>query len=168
VPAQVAAAPASADVPDSAGLRRLWPDVLDQVRPRSRRTKALLDNVSIAAVDGTVIKLAATSAAIAKMISDESNLSVLQDSLAAVIGGGWRIEVVVDQGPAGLVPAAAVAPTNGRATPVRQPPPPPADDDGVDEDGDEVSGLAGIGGDPEAVAIALLQDSLGARQIEGR
>jgi hypothetical protein len=37
----------------------------------------------------------------------------------------------------------------------------------VDEDSDEVSGLAGIGGDPEAVAIALLQDSLGARRLEG-
>jgi DNA polymerase III subunit gamma/tau len=156
---------ASAAVSDSAGLRRLWPDVLDQVRSRSRRTKALLDNVSVAAVEGTVIKLAATSPPIAKMISDPSNLSVLQDSLAAVIGDGWQIEVEVDQGPAGLAPAAALPPTNGRSTPA-PPPPPPADDDGVDEDGDEVSGLAGIGGDPEAVAIALLQNSLGARPIE--
>jgi DNA polymerase-3 subunit gamma/tau len=170
-PAQAAPAPAAAtqppgDAPDSAGLRRLWPDVLDQVRARSRRTRALLDNASISTVDATVIKLAATSAAIAKMISDESNLSVLRDSLAAVIGGGWQIEVVVDQGPAGMAPAAAVPPTNGRSGPA-QAPPQPVDDDGVDEDGDEVSGLAGIGGDPEAVAIALLQDSLGARPIEG-
>jgi DNA polymerase-3 subunit gamma/tau len=166
VPAPAAATQPPGDVPDSAGLRRLWPDVLDQVRARSRRTRALLDNASISTVDATVIKLAATSAAIAKMISDESNLSVLRDSLAAVIGGGWQIEVVVDQGPAGMAPAAAVPPTNGRSVPA-QAPPQPVDDDGVDEDGDEVSGLAGIGGDPEAVAIALLQDSLGARPIEG-
>jgi DNA polymerase-3 subunit gamma/tau len=165
VPAAVT--PSPAEVADSAGLRRLWPDVLDQVRSRSRRTKALLENVSVAAVDGSVIKLAATSVPIAKMISDASNLSVLHDSLAAVIGGGWQIEVGVDQGPAGLAPAAAVPPTNGRSTPVQRTPQPPADDDGVDEDGDEVSGLAGIGGDPEAVAIALLQDSLGARPIDG-
>ncbi|HJQ02473.1 MAG TPA: DNA polymerase III subunit gamma and tau [Jatrophihabitans sp.] len=165
VPSASTLTSASAAVSDSAGLRRLWPDVLDQVRSRSRRTKALLDNVSVAAVDGTVIKLAATSPPIAKMISDPSNLSVLQDSLAAVIGDGWQIEVDVDQGPAGLAPAAAVPPTNGRSTPP-PPPPPPADDDGVDEDGDEVSGLASIGGDPEAVAIALLQNSLGARPIE--
>ncbi|HEX4728004.1 MAG TPA: DNA polymerase III subunit gamma and tau [Jatrophihabitans sp.] len=155
-----------AEAPDSAGLRRLWPEVLDQVRARSRRTRALLDNASIATVDASVITLAATSAPIAKMLSDEGNLSVLRESLAAVIGGGWQIAVVVDQGPAGMAPAAAVPPTNGK--PVPNPTPPvPADDDGVDEDSDEVSGLAGIGGDPEAVAIALLQDSLGARRLEG-
>jgi DNA polymerase-3 subunit gamma/tau len=154
------------EAPDSAGLRRLWPEVLDQVRGRSRRTRALLDNASIATVDASVITLAATSAPIAKMLSDEGNLSVLRESLAAVIGGGWQIAVVVDQGPAGMAPAAAVPPTNGK--PVPNPTPPvPSDDDGVDEDSDEVSGLAGIGGDPEAVAIALLQDSLGARRLEG-
>lgn len=154
-----------AEAPDSAGLRRLWPEVLDQVRARSRRTRALLDNASIATVDASVITLAATSAPIAKMLSDEGNLSVLRESLAAVIGGGWQIAVVVDQGPAGMAPAAAVPPTNGK--PVPNPTPPvPTDDDGVDEDSDEVSGLAGIGGDPEAVAIALLQDSLGARPMD--
>ena len=170
-PPAATAAPAAAEIaaagtPDSAGLRRLWPDVLDQVRSRSRRTRALLDNASIATVDGSVITLAATSAPIAKMLSDEGNLSVLRESLAAVIGGGWQIAVVVDQGPAGMAPAAAVAPTNGRPIP-NPTPPAPSDDDGVDEDSDEVSGLAGIGGDPEAVAIALLQDSLGARRLEG-
>jgi DNA polymerase-3 subunit gamma/tau len=154
-----------AEAPDSAGLRRLWPEVLDQVRARSRRTRALLDNASIATVDASVITLAATSAPIAKMLSDEGNLSVLRESLAAVIGGGWQIAVVVDQGPAGMAPAATVPPTNGK--PVPNPTPPvPTDDDGVDEDSDEVSGLAGIGGDPEAVAIALLQDSLGARPMD--
>ncbi len=154
------------EAPDSAGLRRLWPEVLDQVRGRSRRTRALLDNASIATVDGTVITLAATSAPIAKMLSDEGNLSVLRESLAAVIGGGWQIAVVVDHGPVGMAPAAAVPPTNGKPTP-NPTPPAPADDDGVDEDSDEVSGLAGIGGDPEAVAIALLQESLGAKRLEG-
>ncbi|HET6209085.1 MAG TPA: DNA polymerase III subunit gamma and tau [Jatrophihabitans sp.] len=161
-----AAQPAVAEAPDSAGLRRLWPEVLDQVRSRSRRTRALLDNASIATVEATVITLAATSAPIAKMLGDEGNLSVLRESLAAVIGGGWQIAVVVDHGPAGMAPAATVAPTNGRPAPTPAAPA-AADDDGVDEDGDEVSGLAGIGGDPEAVAIALLQDSLGARPIEG-
>ena len=147
-------------------LRRLWPEVLDQVRSRSRRTRALLDNAAIATVDGTVITLGATSAPIAKMLSDEGNLSVLRESLAAVIGGGWQIAVVIDQGPAGMAPAAAVPPTNGKPAPPPAPPA-PVDDDGVDEDSDEVSGLAGIGGDPEAVAMALLQDGLGARRLEG-
>ena len=158
---------ALANSTDSAGLRRHWPDVLDQVRSRSRRTRALLDNASIAQVEGTLIRLAATSAAIAKMISDDSNLSVLRESLAAVVGGGWKIEVDIDAGPGSAPVVAAPQPTQPQPTAGRPPPKPATEDDGVDEDGDEVSGANRAGGDPEAVAIALLQESLGARPIEG-
>jgi len=94
-----AAAPAGDT--DSAALRRLWPDVLDQVRVRSRRTRALLDNAAIGSVEGTQIRLAATSVPIAKMIADDSNLGVLREALAAVVGGGWQIEVGMDSGGAG-------------------------------------------------------------------
>ncbi|MGI8667214.1 MAG: DNA polymerase III subunit gamma and tau [Jatrophihabitans sp.] len=157
------AAESAAGCPDSAGLRRLWPDVLDQVRTRSRRTRALLDNASIATVDSTLIRLAATSAPIAKMISDESNLAVLRESLAAVVGGGWQLEVVVDAGPGGSPASAAVARPTAPAPPMV-----PDEADEVDEDGDEISaGRGGSAGDPEAVAMALLQNGLGARQIEG-
>ncbi|MEO6701644.1 MAG: DNA polymerase III subunit gamma and tau [Jatrophihabitantaceae bacterium] len=161
-PADPPAEPAA--VADSAGLRRLWPDVLDQVRSRSRRTRALLDNASIATVDGTLIRLAATSAPIAKMIGDESNLSVLRDSLGAVVGGGWRIEIGVDTGPSPTSPPPSTGPR--QPTPQAAPAPAPPDNDGVDEDADEVSGRAGTGGDPEAAAIALLTDSLGARPLD--
>jgi DNA polymerase-3 subunit gamma/tau len=158
-PAPAVAAAESA--PDSAGLRRLWPEVLDQVRARSRRTRALLDNASVASVDGSLIRLAASSAPIAKMIGDESNLAVLRESLAAVVGGGWTVEVTAEGAQAA-----------GRPVPPAQPPasvpsPPPVDEaDEVDEETDVVSDAGGTGGDAEAAAIALLQNGLGARPIE--
>jgi DNA polymerase-3 subunit gamma/tau len=164
---------------DSASLRRVWPDVLEQVKARSRRTRALLDNASITGVKATVITLGATSAPIAKMIAEESNLSVLRDALVAVVGGGWTIEVGSDTldgsatgsttdapaepaGPAGPVewtrPAAA-APSPPRRLASR-------DDDGVDEESDSIDGQERGGADPEAAAITLLQNSLGARPLD--
>ena len=206
-PRSVSPATVAAAGTDSAALRRLWPDVLDQVRSRSRRTRALLDNASIASSDGTLIRLSATSAAIAKMISDDNNLSVLRDALAAIVGGGWTIEVGTDApadtagqlsgaansttGPAAVPnssgrPAgtanssgrpAGTAKSGGRPASSRRSAAkpasstsgslPPRDDDGVDEDLDEVSGQNRAGVDPEAAAIALLQNSLGARPIDG-
>jgi DNA polymerase-3 subunit gamma/tau len=151
---------------DSAGLRRVWPDVLEQVKTRSRRTRALLDNASVASVEGTAIRLVASSAPIAKMIGDESNLSVLRDALAAVVGGGWQIEVGTDSAPA---PSGRAAASADSARPA-EPPPAPArrdDSDGVDEESDVVEGSERNGADPEAAAIALLQNSLGARPIDG-
>jgi DNA polymerase III subunit gamma/tau len=156
------ASAAAGTAPDSAGLRRLWPEVLDQVRARSRRTRALLDNASVAAVDGSVIRLAASSAPIAKMIGDESNLSVLRESLAAVVGGGWTVEVTADGQPTSQPAAPSPA-----QPPESAPSPAPVDEaDEVDEEADPVNQAGGAGGDAEAAAIALLQNGLGARPIE--
>ncbi len=172
-PAPTGSAPAQAAQPDSAGLRRLWPEVLDQVRARSRRTRALLDNASIASVDGTVIRLAASSAPIAKMIGDDSNLVVLREALTALVGGGWTVEVGTDGGSsAGTAGAQGSAGTNSggaTSTPAREPAasPPPMDEAGeVDEETDAVSDAGPSGGDAEAAAIALLQSGLGARPVE--
>jgi DNA polymerase-3 subunit gamma/tau len=162
-PAPVADDPAAALAggTDSAGLRRLWPAVLDKVRDRSRRTRALLDNASIATVEGTVIRLAATSAPIAKMIGDDSNLAVLRAALGDVVGGGWTIEVGVDSGP-------VAEPSRASGRPIESAPPVVQADeaDDVDEESDEVSGSRRSGPDPETAAMALLQNGLGARPLE--
>jgi DNA polymerase-3 subunit gamma/tau len=163
LPAAAVAASQPAVVPDSAGLRRLWPEVLDQVRTRSRRTRALLDNASVASVDGSVIRLGASSAPIAKMIGDERNLTVLRESLAAVVGGGWTVEVTAD---AGQPAAPSATPRPPEPSPVIDSPPPVDEADEVDEETDVVSDAGGTGGDAEAAAIALLQNGLGARPIE--
>jgi len=159
-------------VTDSVGLRRQWPQIMDRVRERSRRTRALLDNAPIGAVDGTEITLAASSAVIAKMVGEESNLSVLRQALADVVGGGWTIKVSVGAGPAvAPVPGGPADSPAAPAAPAASPPPapPPADDSyDVDEDSDPVSAPDRTGVDAETAAGALLQSSLGARPIEGR
>lgn len=160
-PAGIEAPPGAAD---SAGLRRLWPEVLDQVRARSRRTRALLDNASVASVDGTVIRLAASSAPIAKMIGDDSNLAVLREALSAVVGGGWTVEVGADGGPP--VASSPAGPSPATPPPAAAPSPPVNEADEVDEETDAVSDSGTSGGDAEAVALALLQNGLGARPIE--
>jgi DNA polymerase-3 subunit gamma/tau len=142
--------------------------VLEQVKARSRRTRALLDNASIASVDGTVIRLSATSTTIAKMISDDSNLSILRDALSAVVGGGWQIEVAGGSAPSGR-PDPSQASSRADPRPYEAQPTTERsahDDDGVDENSDAVHGTERAGADPEATAIALLKNSLGARSIE--
>jgi DNA polymerase-3 subunit gamma/tau len=181
---------------DSAGLRRIWPDVLEQVKQRSRRTHALLDHASITEVEGTLIRLGVSSAPIAKMISDDKNLSLLRDALISVVGGGWQIEVSpVASTPAGqpdVLPSAESPPAgdgerNGGgparqpdaarpARPVRparpllgeraMPAEPPPEDYGVDEESDDREGHGGGSVDPEAAAMELLKSSLGARPMD--
>jgi DNA polymerase-3 subunit gamma/tau len=130
VPVVAAVAAEAADAhADSAGLRRLWPDVLDHVKSKSRRTHALLDHASIGSAEGDVINLVVTSAPIAKMISDESNLSILREAVHTVIGQGWQLKVA-----AGAAPASApIAPSSPAAPPAAPAPAaqsaPPASDD---------------------------------------
>jgi DNA polymerase-3 subunit gamma/tau len=118
----------------------------------------------VASVDGAVIKLSASSAPIAKMIGDDSNLGVLREALSAVVGGGWTVEVGADGGP----PVASSPAGRSPAGPPSAPPgPPPVDEaDEVDEEADPVSDPGTSGGDAEAAALALLQNGLGARPIE--
>ncbi|CAN5420123.1 hypothetical protein BH10ACT8_BH10ACT8_24680 [soil metagenome] len=106
---------------DSASVRRIWPDVLEQVKHLSRRTHALLDHASITEVDGTVIRLGVNSAPIAKMISDDKNLSVLRDALGTVVGGGWQIEVSATAPVTGAGTAPATPATGGSSSESAQP-----------------------------------------------
>ena len=171
-PPPAATAPVGNDAGDSVGLRRQWPQILDKVRDKSRRTRALLDNAPIGGVEGTVITLAASSAVIAKMVGEDSNLSVLREALADVVGGGWTIQVSTGGAP-GASPAAAPRSSSPDPRPAAaEPPPPPAPpvDEAyeVDEESDVISKGDPTAGDAEAAALALLQNSLGARPIEGR
>jgi DNA polymerase-3 subunit gamma/tau len=166
-PASAAAAAEPAPVPsappgdpgvlDANALRRLWPEVLEVVKLTSRRTRALLDNAQITEVSGELVTLAAPGA-LAKMISDDSNTSVLRAALTKVVGGEWKISV----------DGAAVAAPAGEATrPGGGPPaeePDPRDD--ADYEPAPRDGAAAAQNDPEAEAMKLLRDQLGARPLE--
>jgi DNA polymerase-3 subunit gamma/tau len=137
---------------DAAALRRLWPEVLDVVKQSSRRTRALLDNAQVIAAAGDLITLAAP-AALAKMLSEESNTSMLRTALTKVVGGTWRV-TVDGSGATGGSPAAATAPA------------PPPDLDPRDDTDLDASGAPATAVDPETEALRLLQDQLGARPVD--
>jgi DNA polymerase-3 subunit gamma/tau len=154
-----------------------------------------LDHASITEVEGTLIRLGVSSAPIAKMISDDKNLSLLRDALTSVVGGGWQVEVSpVASTPAGqpdVLSSTEASPSDGgqpgdgpaeqpegarSARPVRPtrppvgeraiPAEPPPEDYGVDEESDAREGHGRGSVDPEAAAMELLKSSLGARPMD--
>jgi DNA polymerase III subunit gamma/tau len=142
-----------AEALDAAALRRLWPDVLEVVKQVSRRTRALLDNAQIVGADGELVTLAAP-AALAKMLAEDSNTAVLGDALTQVVGGNWKI--AVENGSAPTLPqSAAPAPAAGAA----------AEADPRD-DGDAAEARSTPAADPEAEALKLLRNELGARPVD--
>ncbi|MDP9094081.1 MAG: DNA polymerase III subunit gamma and tau [Actinomycetota bacterium] len=141
---------------DATALRRLWPEILEAVKLSSRRTRALLDNAQITGAAGEVITLRAPTK-LAVMIAEESNTSVLGQALTKVVGGSWRIDVQ---------PAATTAPaTEGQSlsesTVVPSSEPDPRDDTDPPTPAGRLPAL-----DPEAEALKLLHDQLGARPVD--
>jgi DNA polymerase-3 subunit gamma/tau len=153
-------APEPAGALDAAALRRLWPEVLEVVKQTSRRTRALLDNAQITDVAGELVNLAAPGA-LAKMIADESNTSVLRAALTQVVGGSWRIGVD------GSV-AVATSDNSQPGRPGSAPEPDPRDEADIEpEPSEDASPTPAATLDPEAEAIKLLTSELGARPLEG-
>ncbi|MDQ6851925.1 MAG: DNA polymerase III subunit gamma and tau [Actinomycetota bacterium] len=146
-PAAAPRIPAAPGELDSAALRRMWPEVLDVVKQSSRRTRALLDNAQVTAVDGELVTLTAP-AALARMIADDSNTSVLRAGLTKVLGGQWRIAI------------------DARAANPSWPEPEPTPSEPDPRDTTDDAAPATTPADPATEAIRLLQDQLGARPIE--
>jgi DNA polymerase-3 subunit gamma/tau len=156
-----AAQPAAAAAPgqlDAAALRRLWPEVLDIVKQTSKRTRALLENAQITTAVGELVNLAAPPA-LARMIAEDSNTSVLRAALTKVVGGSWRINVVPETSAGSGAQAAAggTAPTT---------PAPHAEADPRDDADFDASAPPAAAADPETEALKLLQDQLGARPVD--
>jgi DNA polymerase-3 subunit gamma/tau len=142
-PTAAAAPPAESGAMDAAAVRRLWPDVLDVVKQTSKRTRALLDNAQVAGVAGERLTLAAPTAALAKMISEDGTIELVRTALASIVGGNWQVVVETNGGnPARALPSDEPDPRD-------DPHPPQAS-----------------ASDPEADALHLLQSTLGARPLE--
>jgi DNA polymerase-3 subunit gamma/tau len=138
---------------DAAALRRIWPEVLEAVKQASRRTKALLDNAQVTGLTGEVVKLSAPGA-LAKMIADDSNTSVLRAALTKVVGGEWQVAVE------GSANGGSDAPN----APAAAPPDPDPRDDPDYEPGPAPTAAPT---DPEAEAVRLLQEQFDARPLDG-
>ncbi|MBA3250391.1 MAG: DNA polymerase III subunit gamma/tau, partial [Geodermatophilaceae bacterium] len=131
---------------DAAAVRQVWPELLTIVKRRRRITEALLVNATALSVEGGLLRLGIGSPVLMRMLSDPANTEVLQISLKDLLGVDWRIETVVQT---------PTLPDAGK------PEPDPRDDEPVAEPVADARPR-----DPEADAISLVQDQLGAKRID--
>ena len=137
---------------DAAAVRRIWPEVLDNVKRRRRTAHALLMNVSVQSVDNGVLTLTISSIPLSRLLAQDANTEVVRSAVKDVLGVDWRINVVVDGGLFG----------GGEA-----PPPDPRDDDPRDDEPSPPTADRGPARvDPEEAAISLLQSTLGAKRMD--
>ncbi|MDX6204910.1 MAG: polymerase subunit gamma/tau [Frankiales bacterium] len=182
---QVAAAEAAAPPPapmsaveavaggslDAAAVRRLWPDVLDDIKNRRKMTTwALLSQYAqIVEVSGRSLTLSFSTEPIRRQYHSGINEDVLCEALRQVLGIDCRIETVAggppdERGQSGDGAATSVPPGGpGAAAPAAHEGFAPGDA-AADEDPDEQAEPAPRV-DPEEAAVALLSDSLGAKVI---
>jgi DNA polymerase-3 subunit gamma/tau len=108
---------------DAVALRAIWPEVLAAAKQIKRRTEAMLRSVNsqVHSVEGANVVITASTPVLARMLADASNIEVVQTAIGNVLGGQWRVSVVVG-GESGGDSA------GGAASAPRAPTPPPPDD----------------------------------------
>jgi DNA polymerase-3 subunit gamma/tau len=152
---------------DVTALRRLWDDVLETLKARSRTAHALMFSAQIESLEGTALTLSFPTDGLASRFAGDVAEAVTA-SITDVVGVELRIRTTAGGGSA---PARPSAPPAGETAP--QPPvePPRRTAPTVDvtevEDPDESVDITGdaVEGDPEEAALALLQGKLGAQVI---
>ena len=94
--------PAPADASPGAGLtvtdvRRLWPEILEEVKGKRRFTWILLSqNAQVAAVDDKTLTVALINAGARNSFVSGGSEEILRQAAIDVIGHDWRIESIVD------------------------------------------------------------------------
>ncbi|MFC5066376.1 DNA polymerase III subunit gamma/tau, partial [Actinomycetospora atypica] len=123
-PAAAPAAAAPAGAMDAAGLRRVWPEVMSAVREVNKPTHALLQNATVAAVEGTTVTLAMPTAPLARQLSQPNRASHVTAALGRVLSGEWAVRATDATGQA----AGGSAPESdrGRAPQQSSPQAPPS------------------------------------------
>jgi DNA polymerase III subunit gamma/tau len=149
--------PAVGGTVDVAALRRLWDDILDAVKQRSRSVHAMLNmHAHVAAVDDRSVTVAFKTSGVAGQF--EKRTEFFRDALREVVGLDRTVLVVTGGGPADATTETAPG-VSGSA------PTAPADADVVDLTDDEDDESASPGTGP-ADALALLESELSAQVID--
>ncbi|OLF15879.1 DNA polymerase III subunit gamma and tau [Actinophytocola xanthii] len=194
--AEAAGMPATQGGVDAPGIRRLWSELLAEVRKVSRSTEAMLTNASVQSVEGNTVTLGHIAAPLARRLAEGRNVDAIAKALEAVFGGTWQVRCVhADPSAASSAPVAEkpkVAPTFQRPTqaaaPPRRPEPAPektpeprptppvatADDEPLppeppeEEDYDDGGPAPDLppASSPEEDMVKLLTDKLGARPLD--
>ena len=121
---------------DAAGLRRVWPEVMSAVREVNKPTHALLQNATVAAVEGTTVTLAMPTAPLARQLSQPNRASHVTAALGRVLSGEWAVRATDATGqaaggsgserrPGTRPPAVAAAQHRSSAAAARGTPAPP-------------------------------------------
>jgi DNA polymerase-3 subunit gamma/tau len=146
---------------DAAALRRLWPEVLNVIEASSKTMRALLEGSQVIDAEGNTVTLG-VAPSLAKRLAEERNVTAIAGGLEKVVGGSWKIVVR----PNGARAEQLGATSPGTGTPRRDPPPSEPDPrDDADYDPQPAAGTVPPL-DPEAQAMQLLRDELGARPLE--
>ncbi|MFC5139511.1 DNA polymerase III subunit gamma and tau [Actinomycetospora rhizophila] len=120
-PRPAAPQPAAAGAVDAAGLRRVWPEVMNQVRERNKPTHALLQNATVTAVEGTTVTLGMPTPPLARQLSQPNRADHVAAALGAVLSGQWRVEAVHGTGGEGSGGGRPEPPPRQRPDPPRRP-----------------------------------------------
>ncbi len=101
-------------------IRRLWPEVLEEVKGKRRFTWILLSqNAQVAELRGDTLLLAMTNAGARDSFGRGGSEDVLREALVVVLGADFKIEAMVEPGNA----SAASPRTPPPAAPAREPAP---------------------------------------------
>jgi DNA polymerase-3 subunit gamma/tau len=93
-PSQAVSSPKAFDI---AGLRRLWPDVIENVKKRRRLTWSLLSaSAQIVAVDEKLITIGIVNAGARDSFVRSESDEILRQAFIEIVGIDRKIEVVVD------------------------------------------------------------------------
>ncbi|MDL5154538.1 DNA polymerase III subunit gamma and tau [Actinomycetospora termitidis] len=76
---------------DAAGLRRVWSEVMSAVRELNKPTHALLQNATVAALEGTTVVLAMPTAPLARQLSQPNRAGYVTSALSRVLSGEWAV-----------------------------------------------------------------------------
>jgi len=98
VPTRPASEPApareAAGAIDASALRRVWPEVMNQVRERNKPTHALLQNATVTAVEGTTVTLGMPTPPLARQLSQPNRADHVAAALGVVLSGQWSVQAV--------------------------------------------------------------------------
>jgi DNA polymerase-3 subunit gamma/tau len=135
---QEAAPPGTVDV---GAIRRMWVDILEAVKQRSKVAWiVLMEGVEVASLEGNVLTLAFANEGKRRGFTTGGKEVVLREALKEVLGVDWRIDAVLDNGsgqgggarpgppppePGGGWGATAAPPPRETYQPARQQPQPP-------------------------------------------
>ena len=80
---------------DVTRVRTLWPEVLERVQARSKKTRALMDSAQVASLDGYDLRLVMATAPLVKMLGEPGNAGFVTAALAELLPGPWTMQVEV-------------------------------------------------------------------------